>query len=695
MGLLAPSCAKVAEPQDLSDFNLLLITIDTLRSDRLGAYGDRHAATPTIDGLARRGVRFANCYSPVPLTLPSHSALFTGRYPFSLPVRNNGSYFLEDAELTLAERLQSQGITTAAFVSSYILGSKFGLAQGFDHYDDGLANRDLIRSLTSEIPADRVYEKFSEWLIGTRPKRFFAWVHFYDPHLPYSPPDPFRGRFAQDLYRGEIAFVDTQIARILADVEAYSRLDRTLVIVTSDHGEAFGEHGEVGHGIFAYEESLRVPLILRAPGRLPEGKVVEERVRLIDLLPTLIELYGLGPVPDVPAESLLPLLHGEQEGEEREVYFESVLGLEDYNWAPITGLIGGRHKLISLPEPELYDLRRDPEESENLHDSHPDLAEDLDARLRAILLEDDSEERAARRDLTPEDVAHLRALGYLGSSERRTSRRIDPKRGIRIDQQIKEIRSLLDAGDTGAAEAAVGALLRRFQDLEMAALYALRHEIAVREGNEAAAGAVLREGVEKFPQSERLALLLAHYLVNSGRFEDGERVSRDLLARNPRVSQAIILLGQASEAQGDSAAAEHYERALSLEPKSQPLRRRLAEALLAAGELRRSAAVFNELAQEGAFENDGEQLFRVAMLNARVGDSVKAESLFRRGLDLTPGGIHHLTFAILLIRNGKGTEARQHLETALRQYGEQLTADQTELARSTLRQLREGGGNGR
>jgi arylsulfatase A-like enzyme/Tfp pilus assembly protein PilF len=696
LAFLAPSCAKVAEPQDLSDSNLLLITIDTLRSDRLGAYGDRHAATPTIDDLASRGVRFANCYSPVPLTLPSHSALFTGRYPFSLPVRNNGSYFLEEDELTLAERLQSRGLATAAFVSTYILGSKFGLSQGFDHYDDGLGDQDLIRSLTSEIPADRVYERFSEWLIGTRPKRFFAWVHFYDPHLPYSPPDPFRGRFAQDPYRGEIAFVDAQIARILADVEAYSGLEKTLVVVTSDHGEAFGEHGEVGHGIFAYDESLRVPLILHAPGRLPEGRIVEERVRLIDLLPTLIELYGLGPVPDLPARSLLPLLHGEQQGDAREVYFESVLGLEDYNWAPITGLISGSHKLISLPQPELYDLRRDPAERENLHDSHPDLAEELEARLRAILLEDDSAEREARRDLTPEDVAHLRALGYLGSSEQRTSRRIDPKRGIRIDQQIKEIRSLLDAGDADAAETSVGALLRRFPDLEMAALYALRHEIAIRQGNESAASGVLREGVERFPQSERLALLLAHYLVKSGRFEDGERVSRDLLARNPRVSQAMILLGQASEAQGDFAvAAEQYERALTLEPKSQPLRRRLAEALIAAGELTRSAAVFNELAAEGVFENDGEQLFRVAMLNARVGDPERAELLFRRGLDLTPAGIHHVTFAVILIRNGKGTEARQHLEIALSEYGDELTPEQTELARSTLRQLRADGSDGR
>jgi arylsulfatase A-like enzyme/Flp pilus assembly protein TadD len=663
LAFLGPSCAKVPEPGDLSGFNLLLITIDTLRADR-------------------------------PLTLPSHSSLFTGRYPFSLPVRNNGSYFLKEEELTLAERLKPRGFATAAFVSTYILGSKFGLAQGFDYYDDGLGEQDLIRSFTSEIPADRVYEKFRGWLIGTRPQRFFAWVHFYDPHLPYAPPDPFRGRFSQDLYRGEIAFVDAQIGRILTDLQSHSRLDRTLVVITSDHGEAFGEHGEVGHGLFAYDESLRVPLIFYAPGRVPEGRVVGDRVRLIDLLPTLLELYGLEPIPDLPARSFLSLLHGRRDSETREVYFESVLGLEDYNWAPITGLIADRYKFISLPEPELYDLRRDPAESENLHASHPDLAEELDARLRSILLKDQSGDGEARRDLTPEDVAHLRALGYLGSSEDRVSRRIDPKRGIRIDQQVKEVRGLLDTGDTGPAEETLDALLERYPNLEMAALYALRHEIAIRQGNESVALEVLREGVEKFPQSERLPLLLAHHLVRTGRFQAAAEVSHQLLARNPRFSQAIILLGQTAEAQGDfSAAVDLYERALALEPKSPPLQRRLAEALVSAGNFAKATTIFNELVDELVFERDADQLYRVAMLNARVGDSVRAELLFRRGLELAPAGIHHVTFALILVRNGEAAEARQHLATALSEYRDGLTPEQIALAQETLEQLQTPGGD--
>jgi arylsulfatase A-like enzyme len=231
---------------DLAGQNLVLITIDTLRADRLGAYGDRAAATPVIDGLARAGVRFANCYSSVTLTLPSHATLFTGRYPFAHGVRVNGIHYLPDAEHTLAESFQIRGYETFAAISSAVVNRKFGLAQGFDTYDDSLGSGDLFTAFEGQITADRVVDKFERWLGSRDAGPFFAWIHFYDPHLPYEPPLEERRKVNDDPYRGEIAFVDTQIGRIRAQLAKQGLNEETTLIITSDHGEAFGEHVEEG-----------------------------------------------------------------------------------------------------------------------------------------------------------------------------------------------------------------------------------------------------------------------------------------------------------------------------------------------------------------------------------------------------------------------------------------------------------------
>ena len=370
-----PSTASESSTRvDFGDFNLLLITIDTLRADRLGVYGDTQAETPRLDALARSGVRFVNSYSHVPLTLPSHGSLFTGRYPFTHGVRNNGNYFLPDEEVTLAELMAQRGFATRASVATYILSAKFGLGQGFASYDDALTGGDLIRGFSSEVPADQISAGFGNWL-RDQPldQPFFAWVHFYDPHQPYRPPTPFAERFAEDPYRGEVAFVDREVGTLLDALAAREITEKTIVVVTSDHGEGFGEHGEVGHGLLAYEEDLRVPLIFAAGSQLTP-KTIHRRVRLVDLMPTLLDLYRIEPPSGMQGESFASWLttpSGPAADPERDVYFESMLGREENNWAPLTGLIVGPHKYFSLPERELYDLEQDPDESENLFGERP------------------------------------------------------------------------------------------------------------------------------------------------------------------------------------------------------------------------------------------------------------------------------------------------------------------------------------
>jgi len=692
---LALSCTREAPaPErarpDFSQHNLLVVTIDTLRPDRLGCYGYREAQTPHLDRLAAEGARFAHCYASAPLTLPSHAALFTGRYPFAVNVRNNGTYFLRDAEVTLAELFRQRGFATSATVAAYVLSSKFGLAQGFDAYDDALGSGDLLRTFTSEIPAAEVFRRFRRWLDRRGRGRFFAWVHFYDPHLPYAPPGEWAERFAADPYSGEVAYVDAHVGRILDELEARGLAARTLVVATSDHGEAFGEHGEEGHGVFCYEENIRVPLIIRGSS-VAAGTVVDERVQLVDLMPTLLELYGIAPPDGLQGRSFVPLLRGEGGEEPPPVYFESLLPQEDKNWAPLTGVVAAGHKYIALPEPELYDLAADPHERHNLFRERRRTAHELDQALRE-LLRSATASGEGRRVLSAEDERQLRALGYVSSSSLRAQEMIDPKQGIVVDQAIKRVRRELEAGAADRAGAALDALRARFAEVEMPELYSLRHEVAAARGDETAALAALAEGSARFPEIEQFPFKRALYLFDRQRYDEVERLSRELLARNPRYSQALILLGRVAEKRGDPAQAlGFYRRALEIEPRSAALRKRLAETLLASGELRQALELYEELTAAGSFDEAGGELCKIAMLHSRFGHLDRAEELFRRGLALEPRGVHYLSFAFILATNHKPEEATATMKIALEQYGAELTPEQALLARRALDQWRRGG----
>lgn len=675
------------EPGALAGQNLLLVTIDTLRPDRLGAYGHAGAETPHLDRLAKEGVRFEHCYSPVPLTLPAHASLMTGRLPPRHGVRNNGVHELAADEETLAERFAARGYDTAAIVSAYVLLARFGLDQGFEHYDDALGG-ELLRGFASEIPADEVYAKFQTWFREREAGApFFTWVHFYDPHLPYEPPGELAERFAAAPYDGEVAHVDRQVGKMLDDLREAGLLENTSIIVTSDHGEAFGEHGEFGHSIFGYEQNLRVPLILYAPGRLaPE--VVGERVRLIDLAPTLGELFGLDLPSGAEGQSLVDLLSGNEREGLAEVYFESFAGQLEKNWAPVQGLIEGHHKYISLPEPELYDLETDPAEETNLIARERRLARELDRALQAQLL--DAAGAEASRELSEEDVRQLSALGYLSPAARRASRELDPKKGIVIDRGLAEVEELLVGGELEAAGERFEALLADHPEAEMPIVHQVRYRLAKARGEEERALRALSEGVRKFPEFEQLGLDLAGYLLELERFDDAARAASELLERNPRFSQALIVRAAAREKSGDLAGAlADYREARELEPRNTALALRLVGLHMQRGEAAEAAALYGELAESGALESQPDHYFRAAVLEAQLGRSARAEELFRRGLELAPRGIHHLTFALLLDRNGKRAEAIQEMEIALAEYGAELAPQQKQLGETMLARWRQ------
>ncbi|MEM7587744.1 MAG: sulfatase-like hydrolase/transferase [Acidobacteriota bacterium] len=683
--------SQALAPDALSDFNLLIITIDTLRADRLGSYGDATAETPHLDAMAERGVRFENSYSHVPLTLPSHASLFTGRYPFSHGVRNNGNYFLPQAERTLAELMQERGFHTRADVASFIVSAKFGLGQGFDSYDDSLGSGDLIRGFSSEAPADEVGARFRAWLAQRRDRPFFAWVHFYDPHQPYRPPAPYSERFADDPYAGEIAFVDAEIGRICDDLERLGQLENTLIIVTSDHGEGFGEHGAYGHGILAYEVDLRVPLIFSAGSRLTPS-VVPHRVRLIDILPTLIDLYGLEEPPGIEGESFATLL-GVGRGDPgdpgaRDVYFESMLGRDENNWAPLTGLIVANDKYIALPQPELYDLEEDPGELDNQVRSRRGVRRSIDEALQELML---SARPAgeAQRDRSGEDLAHLEALGYISSDSARTSQVIDPKQGIRLERELQKVREQVAAGELERAAEGLAQLEELNREIGVGSYYFLLHQVAAARQDSGGAIAALEAGMERFPESERFPFLLAHYLLQQGKTEEAERLTRQVLDKSPKFSQAIILLGRAVEQQGNLAQAiEHYRAAYLLEPRNVSLGRRLAAALVRSGDGVAALNVYDALAASGALDGDAEELVKVAMLSSRFGKPDRAVDLFEQVLELQPSGMHHLSFAFVLAQLQRIEEATLQMEIALNEYGHELNPQQQQLAQQALRQWR-------
>ncbi len=399
------ACSSGSKP------NVLLITLDTTRADRLGCYGYAKAETPALDGLAAAGARFEHAYAQVPLTLSSHATLLTGKYPATTGLRINADAKLPQGVRTLAEGMKNRGYRTAAFVSAFVLDSTFGLDRGFDVYDDDLVREGESRHFEVARRGDLVVNSALTWLEGAKSKPFFAWVHIYDPHAPYDPPPPFRGRFAEP-YDGEIAFADSQVRRLLDWLGAAGVKDNTLVVVAGDHGESFLEHGEPEHGLLLYDTTVRVPLILSWPGHVTPS-VPTTNVQLLDVYSTVLDLVGAEPDPTAAGSSFAAALRGEALPD-RIAYGESLYPMLGYGWAPLRYIVQGDLKYIDAPRAELYDLRADPGETQNRLEQESRAAA-LKARLHDLVSRIDSRPPEAPA-LDAEALAKLQALGYVGGS---------------------------------------------------------------------------------------------------------------------------------------------------------------------------------------------------------------------------------------------------------------------------------------
>src|SRR6266850_522029 len=518
--------------------NVLVVTIDTLRTDRLGCYGFGLAHTPAIDRLADEGVRCTDVASSAPITLPAHCSIMTGLYPPAHGVRDNGNYALGPEAVTLAERLAAAGYRTGAFVSAAVLSRRYGLDQGFDAYDDDLWSEDepplfMIRERTASRTADRALAWLEGWRRSARRPPFFLWVHFFDPHQPYGVRSVDLAALAPTPYDAEIAEADRGVGRVIEWLRRKGVLDDTLVILTADHGEGLDEHGEPTHGIFIYDATIQVPLVWRLPRVFPARTTYGGPVRHIDIVPTVLAVLGLPGGDSTQGTDLLSALQGRTGPVDLVQYSESRLAEEGFGMAPLLGVRHGGRKWIQAPRPELYDLRDDPRERTNLYPGDAAGARALEDALEAVTA--DSARRALAaptRRVDGETEEMLRALGYVAPPEQRAEMAgRDPKDGMALYKQLQEARQLVQVDRLDQAQAVLGELI-------------------------AAA-----------PENVTARNLLAYVAVKRGDLDEAERQYRASLAQQPRQHRIHGALGTLAMRRGDlDEATRRFHEALDLAP---------------------------------------------------------------------------------------------------------------------------------
>lgn len=405
-----------SRPAARETLNVVLISLDTTRADHLGCYGHPTSITPNINRLAAEGTLFTQCTSVAPSTLPAHASLLTGTYPFIHGARVNGNFELSEENATIAETLKSAGFVTGAQTAAMVLNREYGLNQGFDVYIDP-------RAVSAERPkpggapvrerkATDIADRAIQFVREHRAERFFLFLHFFDPHQPLDPPEPLKKLFPSDPYLGEIAYVDQQFGRLFRELESLKLDRRTLIVLTADHGEGREQHGEENHGLFVYDSTLAIPLILRCPGWVPAGGRVDAQVRLVDIAPTILDLTGVEAPGSLNGATLAGLIRGETEAG-RAAYSETLASLYDYGYAPLRSLRQDGWKYILGPKPELYHLASDPKESENLVEAQPQRAAAMRADLEKLISSGGAGIRSSRRQPSPQERSDLAGLGYV------------------------------------------------------------------------------------------------------------------------------------------------------------------------------------------------------------------------------------------------------------------------------------------
>jgi len=644
--------------------SILLITLDTTRADHLGCYGYQPARTPSLDRLAQEGVRFTRAYCPAPLTLPSHCSIMTGLDPVAHGVRNNG-HDLPPEVKTLAEILKGHSYVTSAFVSSFSVDSRFGLDRGFDVYDDTFRADLPFKTLNAERRAEETFARFSLWLEKNGENRFFSWVHFYDPHWPYDPPSPYKEEFAASPYDGEIAYMDQYVDALVELLKQKGRLKDTIVVIAGDHGEGLGDKVEIGHGIFLYEETLRVPLILYNPGIFPRSQVIESQVRLADLAPTILEIAGLkDEAAGMKGQSLVAWLRGKSR-KDLDILVESFYPRENFGWSELVGLVSKRWKYIQSPRPELYDLEADPEERKSLYETAVGKAGEWKKKLEEQVLRASSGGRPAGvgAGTRAEDMERLRSLGYVNFSPARPgTANPDPKDKISLLRLIQQAQALELEERYPEAEQAYLRIVEEV--LDSPAGYVNLAIVQARQKKFDQAIETLNKGLARLPDSEILLVRLGHTYLVTGRSNEAFAIMNKVLALNPRNVDALTVCAGILDTSGrKEEARSYYERALDIEPESRYLRMSYAGNLASTGQLREAIGIYEKLIAD--FPEEQAFLQYVGIAHSYLGEFEQAVSYLKQALAIQPTPVGYFNLAVAYEKGGHLQEAAEYLRLYL------------------------------
>jgi len=669
--VLRPGGADFARLRRGRDFNVILITLDTTRADKIGCYGATDVKTPVIDGFAGRGLRFDKCIAQTPLTLPSHTSILTGTFPLYHGVRDNGGFIVPPGLETIAEVFKTGGYQTAAFVAAYVLDSRWGLNQGFDTYFDqfDLSKFETISLGNIQRPADEVLDEALPWLDKKKSDKFFAWIHLYDPHTPYEPPPPFDAEYAGRPYLGEIAYMDSQLGRVQAFLEDNGLADNTFLVIAGDHGESLGQHQETAHCFFIYQEAIHVPLIFVTPFARLQGKTSARPANLADIMPTVLDMCGLPRPKDVQGESLAGEFFGRtQDPAETLTYSETFYPRFHFGWSELQSVQNDRYQLIMATDMELYDLVEDPRELVNLIDARPAVARSLRSQADALIAR--YSRNALTSDLSTVDEEtreKLAALGYLGSfvneAKLEGKKLANPKDKIGIYNDLSKARELGMSGEPEKGIALIQGIIR--QDPDIIDAYFALGNILYRERR-------FREAIDQYqialalkPDDSFTVMNIANCYVGLKQPDQAEAFVLDYLKKGLKDSQLYFLLGNINYRQDKlDRAIPYFQQCLSLNSESASAYNALAAIYYRRDDLAEAERNSREAIKRSPKLSSVH--YNLAQILEKKGQYAEAEAAYKAELDITPSHFKAcFNLARLYRLTGRVDEERTYLEKGI------------------------------
>jgi arylsulfatase A-like enzyme/Flp pilus assembly protein TadD len=679
--------------------NIILITLDTTRWDYLSCYGSDQVSTPGIDSVASSGVLFAHAETTVPVTLPAHASIMTGLYPLGHGVRNNGRYRLSDTLPSLATILSSNGYMTGAVLGSFVLHSQFGLNTGFQVYDDNMTAEAAAKPGFDDVEriADDVTDAAISFVEGAESNPYFLWVHYFDPHNPYQPPEPFAGKYADNLYAGEIAYMDSCIDRLLGELGRKSENKTILTIIVGDHGEDLGDHGEMSHGAFLYESTMRVPLIMSYPKKLSGGQTFEEIVSVVDILPTVLDLLDIDSKGlDLHGESLFEITTKEVT-HNRPIYIETMFPFESMGWSPLEGVVLRDWKYIRAPVEELYNITDNPAEDVNLIKSEEELAERMEAILDSLNQEHSTEYQSSSFGADKETIEKLEKLGYVTSSRKAMANLKDPKKMISPEgpkgkgifyYHRGEFEKAVEAFSESLEDDPTNAALMNYRGLALFSMGRTKEAIRqwektveLRPGdldvhlNIGMAYLTLVEADSALESYEQVLAINPFYLKAltgkgkalklRGELDEAMEIFQRAIEVDPESSEARFLAGITHKDKGNlGIALEELDRALSLRPGMIRALRAKAMVLIDLGRPSDAAVTLKELVRQDPSRSD--YLLELGHALELEGNLEESLASYRKAAEVDSGSfMAYNNIGALLDKMGEVEEAERALRKAL------------------------------